>query len=778
MNSQIAKVDLDPGGGQAPAEGSGRRGIVRFAWLPIPLLLAAIIVFRIAGLSESHEAPMLRLVLSFTFYTLVALGALILIGRSFLATGAPGLLLLECGVILWSLAGTVGDAVSCGDVNINVTIFNTAILLAGICLLAGAILSIPPKRALPNRPFWLGAGCALALGVMGLLTWAALTHRLPVFFIQGQGGTPVRFWVLISAIFVFVLSAGLLLASQRRAHSPFTFWFALALLLLAVGLFGIMIQLSLGCIVNWLSRTAQWLGGFYLFMAAVAALRGSGLEFLPSKEQSHSTLYHYALTVVIVVASAAIRLAFLPAMGTQAPFLTFFPAVTLAALYGGFRSGMLATILSAILTVYFWMEPAGRFDIIEPSNWLATVIFLLSGTMIAFVTEAMHSAQDRASGAEKQALLSAERAAASEMMRESEEKYHTLFTGMTEGFAIHELITDKFGKPLDYRFLEVNPAFERMTGLDRRDVVGKTLNEVLPGDDPKWLQLYAQVTLTGKPIQFENYSPVLKRHYEVFSYRAAPMQFAVIFMDITDRKQAEEALKQQSERLVAANKEMESFAYSVSHDLRAPLRAIEGFSRILLSKMTGKLDDDERRRFEVIRESTKKMGELIDRLLDFSRLGRQSMSIADIQMPGLVKDVSEELLAANSDRKISVKVGHLAAVWGDKVLIKQVLVNLLSNAVKFTRNREEAVIEVGSETKDSEVIFFVRDNGVGFDMQYYGKLFGVFQRLHSDEEFEGSGAGLAIVQRIIYRHGGRVWAEGEVGKGATFYFTLRCASQN
>ena len=204
-----------------------RSGLERFAWLPVPLLLAAIIAARVAGLSESYENDTLRLVLSFTFYTLVSLGTLFLIGRSFLTSGSPGLLLLECGVVLWSLAGTVGDLVDHGDANINVTIFNTGILLAGLCHLAGAIFSLRPQRSLRAKPLWLGAGCAFALGALGLVTWAALAHWLPVFFIPGQGGTTVRYCVLVSAIAMFVLSAVLLYAGQRAARPrlpPGTRW--------------------------------------------------------------------------------------------------------------------------------------------------------------------------------------------------------------------------------------------------------------------------------------------------------------------------------------------------------------------------------------------------------------------------------------------------------------------------------------------------------------------------------------------------------------------------
>ena len=264
---------------EAHPQTPGQRG--RLAWLPVPLLLAAIIAARLAGLSDTYESHTLLLVLSFTFYTLVSLGTLYLIGRSFLALGSPGLLLLECGVVLWSLAGTVGDFVSHGDANINVTIFNTGILLAGLCHLAGAILTLRPQRALRAKPLWLGAGCAFALGALWLVSRAALSGWLPIFFIPGHGGTLVRYCVLISAIAMFVLSAGLLHASQRAARLPFTSWYALALLLLAVGLFGVMIQLSLGSVVNWLSRAAQWLGGLYLLFAAIASLRESQLPLLP-----------------------------------------------------------------------------------------------------------------------------------------------------------------------------------------------------------------------------------------------------------------------------------------------------------------------------------------------------------------------------------------------------------------------------------------------------------------------------------------------------------------
>ena len=417
--------------------------------------------------------------MSFIFYTLVSLGTLFLIGRSFLASGTPGLLLLECGVILWSLAGTVGDAVSHGDANINVTIFNTGILLAGLCHLTGAILSLQPQRALRNKSLWLGVGAVLTLGALWLVTWAALSGWLPVFFIPGQGGTLVRYCVLVSAIVMFVLAAGLLLANQRKMRLPFTSWYALALLLLAVGLFGVMIQLSLGSVVNWLGRTAQWLGGVYLLIAALASLRESQLPLLPTERKSHPAYYRDAIAVAVVITAAAIRLTFLSAMGTQAPYLIFFPAVMFAALYGGRRAGLLAMALSAILANYFWVGPVGQFTrtTCEP---VSAGGLLVSSAMIIWITDAMHRARAQAFAAETQALIAAEREAVAVMLRESEEQYHNLFNMMDEGFCVIEMIFDAEDRPVDYRFLEINAAFEKQTGL--HDAKGKLMTRSGSGE--------------------------------------------------------------------------------------------------------------------------------------------------------------------------------------------------------------------------------------------------------------------------------------------------------
>jgi light-regulated signal transduction histidine kinase (bacteriophytochrome) len=234
----------------------------------------------------------------------------------------------------------------------------------------------------------------------------------------------------------------------------------------------------------------------------------------------------------------------------------------------------------------------------------------------------------------------------------------------------------------------------------------------------------------------------------------------------------EQRVYERTAQLEAANKELEAFAYSISHDLRAPLRAIDGFTRILEEDYEPFLDAEGQRVCAVIRRQTQRMGELIDNLLTFSRLSRVSIRISLIHMGALAQSVFYELTTPEERERIDFLVEPLPVAVGDPNLIRQVWTNLLANALKFSTKRERAIIEVSSRREGGEIIYSVRDNGAGFDMQYADKLFGVFQRLHNEREFAGTGVGLAIIQRVIHRHGGRIWAEGELDRGATFYFTL------
>ena len=373
---------------------------------------------------------------------------------------------------------------------------------------------------------------------------------------------------------------------------------------------------------------------------------------------------------------------------------------------------------------------------------------------------------------------------ADEALHESEARFRSLFENMQEGFAYCRMLFEG-DRPCDFIYLHVNDAFERLTGL--KNVIGRRVTDVIPGirnTDAELFEIYGRVVATGQPEKFERYVQALKMWFSISVYCPAPEHFVAVFDVITARKEVEERIRQfnleleervhqRTAQLEAANKELEAFSYSVSHDLRAPLRAVDGFAGILAEDYAGRLDEEGQRVVGVIRHEATRMGQLIDDLLAFSRVGRGPMRSEEIDLASLARTVFEECAAGAVGRRIQLKLNPLLPARGDPSLIRQVLANLLSNAIKYTGPRTEAEIELGSRVEGNENIYWIKDNGVGFDPRYVGKLFGIFQRLHTEDQFKGTGVGLALIQRIVVRHGGRVWAEGKLNEGAVFSFTLR-----
>ncbi|MDM8541180.1 ATP-binding protein [Desulfococcaceae bacterium HSG9] len=369
----------------------------------------------------------------------------------------------------------------------------------------------------------------------------------------------------------------------------------------------------------------------------------------------------------------------------------------------------------------------------------------------------------------------------------------------------HEIINTYFGSldymPVgafvlrkDYVVLFWNRCLENWTGIDKKKIVGTNIADCFPHfKEPRYTARLESIFQGGPPMVFSSQlhkhlifstlpSGQLRTNHTIVTARReiGGDKFYAIFsiQDVTDMSRRVRDYAVLSKKLKETNAELEAFTYSVSHDLRAPLRAMIGFSRILMEKFADDLPDKARLYLKTIKDSSLELGNLIDDLLRLSRINRADIQRETINIKQLVEDVFEKIAYKYKDRDIELNIGDLPECHSDPILLKQVVTNLLSNAIKYTRCREIARIEIGSEPSDKEPIYYVKDNGVGFDMRYADELFDVFQRLHQSEEYEGTGVGLAIVKRIVNRHGGNVWAQGKIDEGATFYFTLGEAPVN
>jgi PAS domain S-box-containing protein len=456
----------------------------------------------------------------------------------------------------------------------------------------------------------------------------------------------------------------------------------------------------------------------------------------------------------------------------------------------GLTSYVLRSGVSLLATpeVFNRMVKAGEVQMIGSNSvdWLGAPLNIADGVIGVIATQT-YTDKERLTEEDKDVLafvstqiaMAIERKQSEDALLQSESRWRTL----TENAPQFILLMDKAGNVLfgNHLFPGISAedqgenSFRTILDPESRVLVEGAMKEVFE----KNVGVNFEISIKGvdglEAWYACNLAPVIKD---------GKVESAILnASDITQRKEAEKSIQTLNEelekrvlerttQLASAVRELEAFSYSVSHDLRAPLRAIDGYSRILDKDYESVLDEDGKAYLQYIRSSTQQMGQLIDDLLTFARLGRHPLDKQTVDMRELVLRTWNELIQSQSERKIEFGVGQLPSCDGDSSLLHQVWVNLLSNSIKFTRKTEKAKIEIGF-TNGREIIYFIKDNGTGFDMRYADKLFGVFQRLHRPEEFEGTGVGLAIVERIIRRHGGRIWAESTLGEGATFFFTVK-----
>jgi len=478
-------------------------------------------------------------------------------------------------------------------------------------------------------------------------------------------------------------------------------------------------------------------------------------------------LQRYGLAVLSVglALSAALFLESYHFRNVEVPLLLF--AVAVSAWYGGRGAAALALALSFLSFDFFFTEPLHTLYITAAD----IPYFIAFASFASLIT-----------------WFSTVRRRVELDLRQARERLEREVAERTQQASLLNLTHDTiFVRDMNDVITYWNRGAQELYGWPAEEAVGKRAAELLHTEFPSPVEdIRAELLRSGRwdgeleKTRADGTRITVSSRWSLRrDERRQPAAILETNNDITERKRREreigalnEELAKRTADLEAINKELEAFAYSISHDLRAPLRHMAGFTE-LLQKNIGPLSEKSQRYIGIIMESAKRMGELIDDLLSFSRIGRAETHKTVVSLEEIVQEALSEARPDAGARNIVWKVGDLPASYGDPSMLRLVFVNLISNAIKFTRTRPEAHIEIGSAAeKPGQVVIFVRDNGVGFDMKYANKLFGVFQRLHSTDAFEGTGIGLATVQRIVHRHGGSVWAEGLVNQGATFFFSL------
>jgi PAS domain S-box-containing protein len=476
--------------------------------------------------------------------------------------------------------------------------------------------------------------------------------------------------------------------------------------------------------------------------------------------------YGLAVLSVAIALGSALFLANHNFHGIDFPLFLF--AMALVAWYQGTGPAILALVLSTVSFNYYFTEPLHTLYVTGPEVPYY-VMFVLFGSLVAWFSAVRRRVE--------LALLRAREELQAEVMERTQQASLLDLT--------HDAI---FVRDMSAIITYWNRGAQELYGWTPGQAIGNRSHDLLRTVFPVALEDINEELLRTERWEGElkhmksdgSTVPVLSRWSLRRDENERPAAILETSNDISGQKRREEEIRglnaelaKWSAELQAANKELEAFAYSVSHDLRAPLRHMAGFAELLQKKASSVLDDKSQRYMAMILESAKRMGNLIDDLLAFSRMGRVEAKMTLVDLDQLVKEVVSEVRQETNGREIVWRFDSLPTCYGDRSMLRIVLVNLVSNAIKFTRQRARAEIEIGrAKGSEHEAVVFVRDNGAGFDMKYVDKLFGVFQRLHHADVFEGTGIGLATVQRIIHRHGGKVRAEGAVDQGATFYFSV------
>ena len=767
--------------------------LTKFAWVPLPVFIVAIIAFRLKGFTTPFVSVQLQLFFNFVFTTLTSVIILVLLGRSFINRGSPGLLMIGCGALVWGAIGITGFFTSDNDADIIIIIYNSCIWLSALFHLCGALLTLSKSRLIRDTGKWLAAAYLFSAGAVALITYLLLHGQIPLFYIQGQGGMFIRNMILVSSILLFVLTLLLLSIYNRKPLSPFMKWYTLAIALFAIGLLGFLAEKVHADPISWVARTSQYLSGIYMLMAAILSTRDIRLWSISLKAALRESEARYRNTLDNMMEGCAIlnfdwTYLYVNKVNARQVHLTqdemighnmlkIQPWIVETPFFANYKKCMLSKAPLKFEDRYNF--PDGSAAWYETSvSPVPEGIFILS-------------------------IDTTERKFAEEALNESEEKYKELVENANSII----IKMDREG-----RITFFNEFAQKFFGYSEAEIIGKTaIDSIVPRvestgrdmvemlaniyEDPDMysININENIKRNGERVWVEWYNRTL------LDKQGNKSGHIAIGTDITERKLASEVLKnyeifledtvkKRTAELEAAKIRAESadklksaFLANLSHELRTPLNSIIGFSGILLQEKSGALNEEQKKQLGMVQTSGRHLLSLINDILDLSKIdaGQFTVNYESFNIHEVIEEVMgiQRLYANQKGLSLTfVKSSDHGDIISDRQRIQQVLLNLLNNAIKFT---DKGYVTIRCSKEKDFVRVEVSDTGIGIDEANQVKLFSPFIQIENDltRRYEGSGLGLSICKKLIELLNGTINVKSEYGVGSTFSIALPLAKE-
>ncbi|HEX2976209.1 MAG TPA: PAS domain S-box protein [Bacteroidales bacterium] len=772
--------------------------VSRFAWMPIPLLLIVIVLGKMLAFGYVNENTLLLLILNLVFNSSASLLIIYLTGRSFLISGRISLVLFSCAALIWGFAGSLSAIFGKADPNTTVTIYNLSVLLSAILYLAGAFLWSRQKLSIKFPGIWLTVSFFITFALIALIVLLAISGRTPLFFIEDKGGTPLRYYVLILCTVLFVSTAIRLKVSEKSLGLKSLYWYSIALGLLSIGFLAIMLQLRMGDFLNWTGRTAQFLGGIYMTIAAITLVKETNvwelsIEFeLNRKRQLAETALRKSegrYQQIVELAGEGIII-------TDENFLITEWNKAAEMLYGWTAREVLGKNSHEILRsgigeselLHLLEDPSGiiEYETIthKKDGTPLDVVVRLSvirnedGNVTGYIsinhdiTERKRAEQELRKNEERFRIMGEKLKYAKDELEWSQKRLNIALENANIGlwewkFAENELLWDE--------------KTERMFGFTP-GTFGKSLDafeELVQDEDLQRVRTaYRNCIENGTPFEVvyriksaENSKYISAKAFISKDEDERPHSMVGVCFDITAfREDTDKAIIKLNQELTRSNRDLENFAYVASHDLQEPLRMVTSFTQLLQMRYDDKLDMEGREYINYAVDGSKRMYELLNALLSYSRVGTRGKEFTWTDMNIVLSKVKANLIIKLQEMQAIVEWDELPGIMADENQMVQLMQNLVENGIKFSKNKPE--ITISSRDEETCHVFSVKDKGIGIEPQYYERIFRIFQRLHGKNEYGGMGIGLSICQRIVERHGGKIWVESVPEKGSTFFFSI------